>query len=77
MFYLLSQIKKKYDQWRGKPDTDNYFLKDYSEEGIAFLKSQLIKNAFVWCFGLFTSRTASITYVKPVHNVVSVDCFYP
>lgn len=56
---FIIQIKKKYDQWRGKPDTDNYFLKDYSEEGIAFLKSQLIKNtknAFVWCFGLFTGR---------------------
>lgn len=33
---FIIQVKKKYDQWRGKPDTDNYFLKDYSKEGIIF-----------------------------------------
>ncbi len=35
---FIIQVKKKYDRRRGKPDTDNYFLKDYSEEGVAFLK---------------------------------------
>ena len=23
---FVIKVKKKYDQWRGKPDTDNYFL---------------------------------------------------
>lgn len=45
-------IKKKYDLWRGKTDTDNYFLKDYSNEGIIFLKSQLIKNAKIHLVGV-------------------------
>ena len=31
---LVVFAKKKYDQRRGKPDTDNYFLKDYTEESM-------------------------------------------
>ena len=54
---FIIQVKKKYDQWRGKPDTENYFLKDYSEEGIVFLKNQLIKNAAEHAAGS-QSRTA-------------------
>lgn len=59
---FVIKVKKKYDQWRGKPDTDNYFLKDYSEEGIVFLKSQLSAD-----FSLFveSSQTPAI-FITPV-----------
>lgn len=50
---FIVMIKKKYDNWRGKIDTDNYFLKSYSDEGIGFLKSQLIKNAKIHLVGVF------------------------
>lgn len=43
---FIIQVKKKYDQWRGKPDTENYFL-----------KNQLIKNAAEHAAGS-QSRTA-------------------
>ena len=62
---FIIQIKKKYDQWRGKPDTDNYFLKDYSEEGIAFLKSQLIKNAKPHLFGVLVCFPAVFLAGRP------------
>ena len=55
---FVIKVKKKYDQWRGKPDTDNYFLKDYSEEGIVFLKSQLIKNAKIHSVGVLVCLPA-------------------
>lgn len=29
---FVIKVKKLYDKWRGKQDTDNYFLKDYSKE---------------------------------------------
>lgn len=62
---FIIQIKKKYDQWRGKPDTDNYFLKDYSEEGITFLKSQLIKNAKTHLFGVLVCLPAVFLAGRP------------
>ena len=49
---FVIKVKKKYDKWRGKGDTDNYFLKDYSDEGIMYLKEQLIKNAKIHMVGV-------------------------
>lgn len=50
---FIIKVKLKYDHWRGKTDTDNYFLKDYSNEAIIFLKSQFIKNAKIHLLGVF------------------------
>lgn len=50
---FIIKVKKLYDQCRGKQDTDNYFLKDYSSEGIVFLKNQFIKNAKIHLAGVF------------------------
>lgn len=35
---FIIKVKKKFDKWRGRQETDNYFLKDYSYEGIVYLK---------------------------------------
>ena len=48
---FLVWVKLRYDQWRGKPDTDNYFLRGSSIEDMRFLKSQLLKNAKIHSFG--------------------------
>lgn len=50
---FIIKVKLKYDHWRGKTDTDNYFLKDYSNEAIIFLKRQFIKNAKIHLLGVF------------------------
>ena len=62
---FVIKVKQKYDQWRGKPDTDNYFLKDYSEEGIVFLKSQLIKNAKIHLVGVLVCLPAVLLVGRP------------
>ena len=49
---FVIKVKKGYDKWRGKDDTDNYFLKHYSDEGIIYLKKQLIKNAKIHMVGV-------------------------
>ena len=48
---FLVWVKLRYDQWRGKPDTDNYFLRGSGIEDMRFLKSQLLKNAKIHSFG--------------------------
>ena len=48
---FLVWIKLHYDQWRGKTDTDNYFLKSGKLEDLHFLQQQLIKNAKIHGFG--------------------------
>ena len=48
---FLVWVKLRYDQWRGKQDTDNYFLRGSSIEDMRFLKSQLLKNAKIHSFG--------------------------
>lgn len=55
---LVVFAKKKYDQRRGKPDTDNYFLKDYTEESMVFLKEQLVKNAKIHLAGVLVCLPA-------------------
>lgn len=49
---FVIKVKKRYDKWRGKQDTDNYFLKDYSDERIMYLKEQLIKNGKIHLIGV-------------------------
>lgn len=48
---FLVWVKLRYDQWRGKQDTDNYFLRGSGIEDMRFLKSQLLKNAKIHSFG--------------------------
>ena len=48
---FLVWVKLRYDQWRGKQDTDNYFLRGSSMEDLHFLQQQLIKNAKIHGFG--------------------------
>ena len=62
---LVVKVKKKYDQWRGKSDTDNYFLKDYSKDGLVFLKSQLIKNAKIHLVGVLVCLPAVLLVDRP------------
>ena len=69
---FVIKVKKKYDQWRGKPDTDNYFLKDYSEEGIVFLKSQLIKNAKIHLVGVLVCLPAVLLVGRPWIQVIAL-----
>ena len=69
---FVIKVKKKYDQWRGKPDTDNYFLKDYSEEGIVFLKSQLIKNAKIHLVGVLVCLPAILLVGRPWIQVIAL-----
>lgn len=57
---FVIKVKKLYDKWRGKQDTDNYFLKDYSKEGIIFLKNQFIKNAKIHSLGVFAGLLAML-----------------
>lgn len=49
---FVVKVKKKYDQLRGKQDTGNYFLKDYSREGILYLRKQFLKNAQIHAAGV-------------------------
>jgi len=49
---FLVWVKLHYDRWRGKPDTDNYFLKSRKLEDLRFLQQQLIKNAKIHGFGV-------------------------
>lgn len=69
---FIIQVKKEYDQWRGKPGTDNYFLKDYSKEGIIFLKSQLIKNAKIHLFGVLVCLPAVLLVGRPWIQVIAL-----
>ena len=69
---FVIKVKKKYDQWRGKPDTDNYFLKDYSEEGIVFLKSQLIKNAKIHLVGVLVCLPPVLLVGRPWIQVIAL-----
>lgn len=48
---FLVWVKLRYDRWRGKPDTDNYFLRGSGIEDMRFLKNQLLKNAKIHGFG--------------------------
>ena len=48
---FLVWVKLHYDQWRGKTDTDNYFLKSGKLEDLHFLQQQLTKNAKIHGFG--------------------------
>lgn len=48
---FLIWVKLRYDRLRGKPDTDNYFLRGGSLEDLQFLRGQLIKNAKIHGFG--------------------------
>ena len=48
---FLIWVKLHYDRLRGKPDTDNYFLRGGSLEDLQFLRGQLIKNAKIYGFG--------------------------
>lgn len=48
---FLIWVKLHYDRLRGKPDTDNYFLRGGSLEDLQFLRGQLIKNAKIHGFG--------------------------
>lgn len=65
-------VKKKYDKWRGKTDTDNYFLKDYSVKGIVFLKSQLIKNAKIHLIGVLACLPAMLFAGRPWVQVIAL-----
>ncbi len=49
---FIIKVKKRFDKWRGRQETDNYFLKDYSYEGIVYLKNQLIKNGKIHMVGV-------------------------
>lgn len=69
---FVIKVKKKYDQWRGMSDTDNYFLKDYSEEGIIFLKSQLIKNAKIHLAGVLFCLPAVLLTGRPWIQVIAL-----
>lgn len=65
-------IKLKYDKLRGKPDTDNYFLKSYSDEGIDFLKKQFIKNAQIHLIGVLACIPALFLTEHPWVQIIAV-----
>lgn len=69
---FIIRVKKTYDAWRGKPDTDNYFLKDFSEESIAFLKSQLIKNAKIHSVGVLVCLPILLFAGRPWVQVLAL-----
>lgn len=69
---FVIRAKKKYDQWRGKSDTDNYFLKYYSKEGLVFLKSQLIKNAKIHLIGVLACLPAILLAGRPWIQVIAL-----
>lgn len=69
---LIVKVKRKYDQWRGTSDTDNYFLRDYSEEGIAFLQSQLIKNAKIHSVGVLVCLPIVLLSDRPWIQIIAL-----
>lgn len=69
---FVIKVKKKYDKWRGKTDTDNYFLKDYSDEGISFLKTQLIKNAKIHFSGVIVCLPAVLLIDRPWIKIIAL-----
>ena len=78
---FLVWVKLRYDQWRGKPDTDNYFLRGSGIEDMRFLKSQLLKNAkihsfgAILCFACIGSRTIlDCVFGRPGGAAQSVLC---
>lgn len=48
---FLVWVKLHYDRWRGRSDTDNYFLRSAKGEDLRFLQQQLLKNARIHGFG--------------------------
>lgn len=69
---LVLKVKKRYDKWRGKPDTDNYFLRDYSEESIIFLKEQFIKNGRIHLLGVLACLPALLYVDRPWIQLIAL-----
>lgn len=59
---FIIAVKRKYDKWRGKEDTDNYFLQDYTVDGITHLKNELIKNAKIHMVGVLVCLPITLFY---------------
>ena len=69
---FLVWVKLRYDQWRGKPDTDNYFLRGSGIEDMRFLKSQLLKNAKIHSFGAVLCFACALAAGVGLHNLYCV-----
>lgn len=77
---FLIWVKLYYDRLRGKPDTDNYFLRGGSLEDLQFLRGQLIKNAKIHGFGtaicLFCALIAGRLWVILLALLVGMHNLY-
>ena len=69
---FVIKVKKKYDSWRGKDDTDNYFLKKYSTDGINHLKEQLIRNAKIHLVGVIVCIPALVFAGRPWIQILAL-----
>ena len=69
---FVISVKRKFDKRRGKQDTDNYFLRNYSVEGIKFLKEKLIKNARIHIIGVLVCIPAVLYVGRPWVQIVGL-----
>ena len=77
---FVIKVKNKYDQWRGKTDTENYFLREYTKDGLIFLKEQFVKNAKIHglgvVLGIFVLGADISLWLKVLFGLVAVHNLY-